>query len=178
MIGDRFLTDVVFGNRNGMLTIRPAPFTSRGEPKAVLAVSQPGAGGAGPGLGCARAVQGLGWAVQGLELEVGCAGQGRWRGGVCPVAPVLCLVVPITADCFAAASRGWTCIGSHSFLMLCLVCCLSVFCAPLQARYVEEGFVGRWQRAGVQPPQHPLVADAAAASAFLRHPDTWESAKA
>jgi hypothetical protein len=60
MIGDRFLTDVVFGNRNGMLTIRPAPFTSQGEPKAVLAVRQPGLGGDGaglgpaPGLGCAR----------------------------------------------------------------------------------------------------------------------------
>lgn len=38
MVGDRYLTDVVFGNRNGMLTIRPAPFTSRGEPKAVLLV--------------------------------------------------------------------------------------------------------------------------------------------
>ncbi len=39
MVGDRYLTDVVFGNRNGMLTIRPAPFTSKGEPKAVLLVS-------------------------------------------------------------------------------------------------------------------------------------------
>lgn len=38
MVGDRFLTDVVFGNRNGMLTVRPAPFTSKGEPKAVLLV--------------------------------------------------------------------------------------------------------------------------------------------
>jgi len=38
MVGDRYLTDVVFGNRNGMLTIRPAPFTSQGEPKAVLLV--------------------------------------------------------------------------------------------------------------------------------------------
>lgn len=38
MVGDRFLTDVVFGNRNGMLTIRPAPFTSKGEPRAVLMV--------------------------------------------------------------------------------------------------------------------------------------------
>lgn len=39
MVGDRYLTDVVFGNRNGMLTIRPAPFTAKGEPKAVLLVS-------------------------------------------------------------------------------------------------------------------------------------------
>ena len=39
MVGDRFLTDIVFGNRNRMLTIRPAPFTSKGEPKAVWAVS-------------------------------------------------------------------------------------------------------------------------------------------
>lgn len=38
MVGDRYLTDVVFGNRNGMLTVRPAPFTSQGEPKAVLLV--------------------------------------------------------------------------------------------------------------------------------------------
>ena len=43
MIGDRFLTDVAFGNRLGMLTIRPMPFTSAGEPKTVQAVS--GAGG-------------------------------------------------------------------------------------------------------------------------------------
>jgi phosphatidylglycerophosphatase GEP4 len=39
MIGDRYLTDIVFGNRLGMLTIRPAPYTSAGEPKAVRAVS-------------------------------------------------------------------------------------------------------------------------------------------
>ena len=38
MIGDRFLTDVAFGNRLGMLTIRPEPFTSEGETKAVRAV--------------------------------------------------------------------------------------------------------------------------------------------
>ena len=40
MVGDRYLTDVVFGNRNGMLTIRPAPFTAAGEPMAVAAVSE------------------------------------------------------------------------------------------------------------------------------------------
>lgn len=45
--------------------------------------------------------------------------------------------------------------------------------ARLQARAIEESFVGRWQRSGVQPPQHPLVASAAAAAAFLRHPDEW-----
>jgi hypothetical protein len=38
MVGDRYLTDVVFGNRLGMLTVRPTPFTSAGEPKAVLLV--------------------------------------------------------------------------------------------------------------------------------------------
>lgn len=38
MIGDRTLTDIVFGNRNGMLTIRPAPLTKRGEPLAVKLV--------------------------------------------------------------------------------------------------------------------------------------------
>lgn len=37
MIGDRFLTDVAFGNRLGMLTIRPEPFTSEGETTAVRA---------------------------------------------------------------------------------------------------------------------------------------------
>ncbi|PSC70629.1 HAD-superfamily [Micractinium conductrix] len=78
MIGDRYLTDVVFGNRSGMLTIRPAPFTTHGEPKAVVL-----------------------------------------------------------------------------------------------ARAVEESFVGRWQRAGVQPPPHPLVQGAAASATFLRHPDEW-----
>lgn len=40
MVGDRYLTDIVFGNRNGMLTVRPAPFTAAGEPKAVLLVSK------------------------------------------------------------------------------------------------------------------------------------------
>ena len=38
MVGDRYLTDVVFGNRLGMLTIRTAPLTFRGEPRAVLLV--------------------------------------------------------------------------------------------------------------------------------------------
>lgn len=38
MVGDRYLTDVAFGNRLGMLTIRPVPFTAEGEPKAVRAV--------------------------------------------------------------------------------------------------------------------------------------------
>jgi hypothetical protein len=36
-IGDRYLTDVVFGNRHGMLTIRVAPLTAKGEPPAVAA---------------------------------------------------------------------------------------------------------------------------------------------
>ena len=40
MIGDRYLTDVVYGNRNGLLTVRPAPLTLEGEPSAVLFVSQ------------------------------------------------------------------------------------------------------------------------------------------
>jgi phosphatidylglycerophosphatase GEP4 len=35
-IGDRYLTDVVFGNRHGMLTVRVAPLTSAGEPPGVL----------------------------------------------------------------------------------------------------------------------------------------------
>ena len=39
MIGDRYLTDVVYGNRNGLFTIRPAPLTLEGEPSAVLFVS-------------------------------------------------------------------------------------------------------------------------------------------
>lgn len=79
MVGDRYLTDVVFGNRNRMLTIRPAPFTSEGEPRAVLL-----------------------------------------------------------------------------------------------ARAVEETFVARWQRGGGQAPPHPLLRDAAAAAAFIRHPDEWD----
>ncbi len=33
MIGDRYFTDVVFGNRHGMLTVCPAPITSEGEPR-------------------------------------------------------------------------------------------------------------------------------------------------
>ncbi len=38
MVGDRYLTDIVFGNRLGMLTVRTQPLTLRGEPKAVLLV--------------------------------------------------------------------------------------------------------------------------------------------
>ena len=38
MIGDRYLIDTVFGNKHGMLTIRPAPLTEHGEPKAVKLV--------------------------------------------------------------------------------------------------------------------------------------------
>jgi phosphatidylglycerophosphatase GEP4 len=36
-VGDRYLTDVVFGNRHGMLTVRVAPLTSQGEPPGVVA---------------------------------------------------------------------------------------------------------------------------------------------
>ena len=35
MIGDRYLTDVVYGNRHGMLTVRCAPFTDAGESRAI-----------------------------------------------------------------------------------------------------------------------------------------------
>ncbi|GAQ83869.1 hypothetical protein KFL_001660060 [Klebsormidium nitens] len=38
MVGDRYFTDVVFGNRHGMLTIRPAPLTAVGEPTMVKKV--------------------------------------------------------------------------------------------------------------------------------------------
>ena len=38
---DRYLTDIVFGNRHGMLTIRPAPLTTQGEPAGVVLVSGP-----------------------------------------------------------------------------------------------------------------------------------------
>lgn len=36
-VGDRYLTDVVFGNRHGMFTIRVAPFTLKGESAAIRA---------------------------------------------------------------------------------------------------------------------------------------------
>lgn len=36
-VGDRYLTDVVFGNRHGMLTIRVSPLTPKGEPPTVVA---------------------------------------------------------------------------------------------------------------------------------------------
>ena len=39
MIGDRYLTDVVYGNRHGLLTIRPAPLAVKGEPQVVQLVS-------------------------------------------------------------------------------------------------------------------------------------------
>ena len=38
MIGDRYLTDVVFGNRNGMLSVRVAPIQLDGETAAVKLV--------------------------------------------------------------------------------------------------------------------------------------------
>lgn len=36
MVGDRYLTDVVFGNRHGMLTIHTTPMTTQGEPYGVV----------------------------------------------------------------------------------------------------------------------------------------------
>ncbi|KAG2488107.1 hypothetical protein HYH03_013256 [Edaphochlamys debaryana] len=36
MVGDRYLTDIAFGNRHGMLTVHVQPLTSRGEPFGVL----------------------------------------------------------------------------------------------------------------------------------------------
>jgi len=38
MVGDRYFTDIVFGNNNGLLTIRPAPLTLIGEPFVVQKV--------------------------------------------------------------------------------------------------------------------------------------------
>ena len=38
MIGDRYLTDMVYGNRHGMLTVRPSPLTLAGETLAVRMV--------------------------------------------------------------------------------------------------------------------------------------------
>ena len=38
MVGDRYLTDIVYGNRNGLLTIRPAPLTMKGDPSVVRMV--------------------------------------------------------------------------------------------------------------------------------------------
>ena len=62
MIGDRYATDVAFGNRLGMLTIRPKPFTLSGEPLAVRAVSTSGIGRAAssdlsPALVCVNSKQ-------------------------------------------------------------------------------------------------------------------------
>jgi phosphatidylglycerophosphatase GEP4 len=41
MVGDRYLTDVVYGNRHGMLTIRCTPLTLAGETLAVRMVRSP-----------------------------------------------------------------------------------------------------------------------------------------
>ncbi len=35
MVGDRFLTDIVYGNKNGMLTVHTAPLATDGEPTTV-----------------------------------------------------------------------------------------------------------------------------------------------
>lgn len=77
MIGDRYLTDVVFGNRNGMLTIRPEPFTSAGEPKAVLLVRLWGDGI--PGWYCCEAVRGA---------QGGAAGEAAGKAGAPDAGPV------------------------------------------------------------------------------------------
>jgi phosphatidylglycerophosphatase GEP4 len=37
MVGDRYFTDVLYGNRHGMLTVRPAPFAPRGDGRVVRA---------------------------------------------------------------------------------------------------------------------------------------------
>jgi phosphatidylglycerophosphatase GEP4 len=37
MLGDRYLTDVVYGNRHGMFTVRCAPFTDAGESASIRA---------------------------------------------------------------------------------------------------------------------------------------------
>jgi phosphatidylglycerophosphatase GEP4 len=37
MVGDRYFTDVLYGNRHGMLTVRPAPFAPAGDARAVRA---------------------------------------------------------------------------------------------------------------------------------------------
>lgn len=37
-VGDRYFTDVVYGNNNGLLTVRPAPLTLIGEPFVVQKV--------------------------------------------------------------------------------------------------------------------------------------------
>jgi phosphatidylglycerophosphatase GEP4 len=37
-VGDRYFTDVVYGNNNGFLTIRSAPLTAIGEPFVVQQV--------------------------------------------------------------------------------------------------------------------------------------------
>lgn len=37
MVGDRYFTDIVYGNRHGMLTVRTAPFTKEGESVTVKA---------------------------------------------------------------------------------------------------------------------------------------------
>ena len=37
MVGDRYFTDVLYGNRHGMLTVRPAPFAPRGDGAVVRA---------------------------------------------------------------------------------------------------------------------------------------------
>ncbi|GFR41616.1 hypothetical protein Agub_g2341 [Astrephomene gubernaculifera] len=36
MVGDRYLTDIAFGNRHGMLTVHVQPLTTKGEPFGVL----------------------------------------------------------------------------------------------------------------------------------------------
>ena len=35
MVGDRFFTDIVYGNKNGMLTVHSAALSTEGEPTTV-----------------------------------------------------------------------------------------------------------------------------------------------
>jgi hypothetical protein len=49
----RYLTDIAFGNRHGMLTVHVQPLTSQGEPFGVLLVGRFGVAlGSSPGLHC------------------------------------------------------------------------------------------------------------------------------
>lgn len=146
MIGDRFLTDVVFGNRNGMLTIRPAPFTSKGEPKAVLLVSQCtcfcSRGLCSPLRSCCV------WAQRDVMHHSVGRRQDYLHGVYSPELQPRRTALSMTLDTAAA------------------------FYA-VQARSVEEYCVDRWRRQGVQPPPQPLVSDPTQLSSFLRHPDDW-----
>ena len=147
MVGDRYMTDIVFGNRLGMLTIRPEPFTWSGEPQTVKLVR---ANPAMPHPACASCDRRMCWtprhsyssphvfqrqvvAAHWLDLLLECL----HAGAPATLRDVLAMFATARAGCIG---RGGT-LGSRAALWGRLL---------TQSRRVEERYVRQWVRRGVK----------------------------